>query len=98
MEQEKPQYTQEELERYEKRGAKITDEGWSQFEDGRLTIPERGASSSSLSAIRVVSSAYLRLLIFLLAILIPACPSSSLAFCLMFSAYKLNKQGDNIQP
>ena len=33
--------------------------------------------SSSLSAIRVVSSAYLRLLIFLLAILIPACASSS---------------------
>ena len=98
VEQEKPQYTQEELERYEKRGAKITDEGWSQSEDGQLTIPGRGASSSSLSAIRVVSSAYLRLLIFLLAILIPACPSSSLAFCLMFSAYKLNKQGDNIHP
>ena len=34
-------------------------------------------SSSSLSAIRVVSSAYLRLLIFLPAILIPACVSSS---------------------
>ena len=34
--------------------------------------------SSSLSAIRVVSSAYLRLLIFLLTILIPACASSSL--------------------
>ena len=34
-------------------------------------------SSSSLSAIRVVSSAYLRLLIFLPAILIPACASSS---------------------
>ena len=33
--------------------------------------------SSSLSAIRVVSSAYLRLLIFLLAILIPAFASSS---------------------
>ena len=32
------------------------------------------------SAIRVVSSAYLRLLIFLLAILIPACASSSPAF------------------
>ena len=32
-------------------------------------------SSSSFSAIRVVSSAYLRLLIFLLAILIPACAS-----------------------
>ena len=54
--------------------------------------------SSSLSAIRVVSSAYLRLLIFLLAILIPACASSSLAFLMMYSAYKLNKQGDNIQP
>ena len=24
--------------------------------------------------------------------------SSSLAFCMMYSAYKLNKQGDNIQP
>ena len=48
-------------------------------------------SSSSLSAIRVVSSAYLRLLIFLLAILIPACASSSLAFHMMYSAYKLNK-------
>ena len=50
--------------------------------------------SSSLSAIRVVSSAYLRLLIFLLAILIPACASSSPAFCMMYSAYKLNNQGD----
>ena len=35
--------------------------------------------SSSLSAVRVVSFAYLRLLIFLLAVLIPACASSSLA-------------------
>ena len=55
-------------------------------------------SSSSLSAMRVVSSAYLRLLIFLLAILIPVCASSSLDFLMMYSAYKLNKQGDNIQP
>ena len=54
--------------------------------------------SSFLSAIRVVSSAYLRLLIFLPAILIPACASSSQAFCMMYSAYKLNKQGDSIQP
>ena len=46
------------------------------------------------STIRVVSSAYLRLLIFLLAILIPACASSSLAFRMMYSAYKLNKQGE----
>ena len=53
---------------------------------------------SSLSAIRVVSSAYLRFLIFLPAILIPACASSSPAFLMMYSAYKLNKQGDNIQP
>ena len=45
-------------------------------------------SSSSLSAIRVVSSAYLRLLIFLPAILIPACASSSPAFLMMYSAYK----------
>ena len=54
--------------------------------------------SSSLCAIRVVSSAYLRLLIFLPEILIPACASSSLAFHMMYSACKLNKQGDNIQP
>ena len=47
-------------------------------------------------AIIVVSSAYLRLLIFLLASLIPACASSSLAFHMMHSTYKLNKQGDNI--
>ena len=55
-------------------------------------------SSFSLSAIRMVSSAYLGLLIFLPAILIPACASFSLALHLMYSAYKLNKQGDNIQP
>ena len=40
-------------------------------------------SSSLLSAISVESSAYLRLLIFLLVILIPACASSSLAFLMM---------------
>ena len=45
-----------------------------------------------------VSSAYLRLLIFLLTILFPACASSSPAFHMMFSAYKLNEQGDNTQP
>ena len=46
------------------------------------------ANSSSLSAIRVVSSAYMRLLIFLLAIFIPACASSCPAFCMMYSAYR----------
>ena len=54
--------------------------------------------SSSLSAIRLVSPAYLRLLIFLLAILIPACDLCSPAFCMMYSGYELNKQGDNTQP
>jgi len=44
----------------------------------------------------ILSPAYLRLLIFLPAILIPACVSSSPAFLMMYSAYKLNKQGDNI--
>ena len=46
----------------------------------------------------VVVSAYLRLLIFLPAILTPACASFSPAFLMMYTAYKLNKQGDNIQP
>ena len=54
--------------------------------------------SFSLSAIRVVSSVYLRLLIFLLEILTPACASSSLAFRIMYSTCKWNKQGDNLQP
>ena len=63
-----------------------------------FTFIKRLFSSSSLSAIRVVSSAYLRLLIILPAILIPVCASSSLAFLMMYSACKLNKRGDNIQP
>ena len=54
-------------------------------------------SYPSLSAIRVVLSGYLKLLIFLLTILIPACFSSTPAFLMMYSAYKLNNQGDNIQ-
>ena len=63
-----------------------------------FTFIKRRFSSSLLSAIRVVPSAYLRLLIFLLAILIPAYDSSSPGFCMMYSACKLNKQGDYIQP
>ena len=47
---------------------------------------EEALSSSSLSAIRTVSSAYLRLLIFLPAILIPAWASFSLAFPMTYSA------------
>ena len=49
------------------------------FSLSSFTFTKRLYSSSSLSAIRVVSSAYLRLLIFLLAVLIPACASSSSA-------------------
>ena len=48
--------------------------------------------NSSLFAIREVSSAYLRLLIFLAAILNSTCVSSSPAFLMMYSACKLNKQ------
>ena len=68
------------------------------FSLSSFTFIKRLFSSSSLSAIRVVSSIYLRLLIFLLAVLVPACASSSPAFLVMYSAYKLNKQGDKIQP
>ena len=53
-------------------------------------------NSSSFFAIRVVSSANLRLLVFLPAILIPACASSSPAFLMLYSTQELNKQGDNI--
>ena len=68
----------------------------SQFCHSPLSPSSRDCSSSSPSAIRVVASAYLRLLTFLRAILIPACASSSPAFLMMYSACKLNKQGDNI--
>ena len=69
------------------------------FSLSSFTLIKRFFSSSLLSSIGVVSSSYLRPLIFLMAILIPACDSSSLAFHVMYSAYKLNnKQGDNIQP
>ena len=44
-----------------------------------------------------MSSAYLRFLIFLPAILIPARASSSPAFLMTYSANKFNKQGDNRQ-
>ena len=59
------------------------------FSLSSFTFIKRLFSSSSLSAVRVVSSAYLRLLIFLPAILIPACASSSPAFLMMYSAYIL---------
>ena len=68
------------------------------FSLSSFTFTKRLFSSSLLSAIRAVVSAYLRLLIFLLAILIPAYASSSPVFFMIYFAYNLNKQGDNIQP
>ena len=50
------------------------------------------ASLTHSYAIRVVSSACLRLLIFFPSILIPACDSSSQALCMIYSAYKLNNE------
>ena len=49
-------------------------------------------------SLEVISSAYLTLLMFLPPILIPAYNSSTLAFLMMCSAYRLNKQGDSRQP
>ena len=61
-----------------------------------LSLSSRG--SLVLLHFHLVSSAYLRLLIFLPAILIPACAFSSPVFLMMYSAYKLNKHSDNTQP
>ena len=62
------------------------------FSLSSFTLIKRFFNSSSLSAIRVVSSTSLRLLIFL-----QAWDLSSLVFHILYSAYKLNKQADTIQ-
>ena len=67
------------------------------FSLSSFTLIKRFFSCSLLAAVRVVSSTYLRLLIFLLAVLTPPWASSSSAFHMMYSAYKLKKQGDDIQ-
>ena len=67
------------------------------FSLSSFTFIKRLLSYCWLSARMVVSSAYLKLLIYVPAIFIPACASSILAFFKMYSAYKLNKQGDSIQ-
>ena len=59
----------------------------SAFSLSSFTFIKRLFSSSSLSAIRVVSSAYLRLLIFLPEILIPGYESSCLAFHMIYSQF-----------
>jgi len=53
-----------------------------------FTLIQKLFDTSLFSAIRVVSSTYLRLLIFLLSILIPHCKSSHPAFLIMCSACK----------
>ena len=62
-----------------------------------FTFIKRLFTSFSLSAIRMVSSAYLRLLIFLPAILIPALASSSPKFYMIF-LHKVKEAGDSMQP
>ena len=57
-----------------------------------FTFIKRLFNSSLLSAIRVVTSTYLRLLIFLPVILIPAYAASSPAFCMMYSAYVIKNR------
>ena len=68
------------------------------FSVSSFTLIKRFFSSLSLSAIRIVLSVYLRLLIFFLVIFIPAHESSGPMFHMFYLAYKLNKQGDNTQP
>ena len=68
------------------------------FSLSSFTFIKRPFGSSYFSAMKVVLCAYLSCLMFLPAILIPACASSSPASFMMYSAYKLSKQGDNIQP
>ena len=68
------------------------------FSLSSFTYIKRLFSSSSVSDIRMFSSAYLRLLIFLPDNLDSSLYSSSPAFSMRYSAYKLNKWGDNIQP
>jgi len=62
------------------------------FSLSSFTLIKKFFSSCFLSGIRVIASVYLSFLIFLL-----AWDLSSLAFLMMYSACKLNKQSDNIQ-
>ena len=66
------------------------------FSLSSFTLLKKFFSSSLLFAIRVVPSAYLRLLIFLQAISVLVYESSDLTFHMMYSAQKLYKQDDNI--
>ena len=66
---------------------------WSSFFEywvlSQLYHSPLSSRGSSLSAVKVISSTYLRLLIFLLAILIPSCDSPSLTLCMIHAAQKI---------
>ena len=68
------------------------------FSLSSLTFIKRLFNCSSLSSIRVVSSAYLRLLIFLLENLFPACTSSSPAFHMIFCASPVAQRLKRLPP
>ena len=68
------------------------------FSLSSFTFIKRLFSSSALSAIMVLSSAYLSYWYFAQQSWFQACASPIPAFHMMCSAYKLNKPGDNIQP
>ena len=74
-------------------GSKITADGDCRHEIKRRLLLGRKAMTNLDIILKSKE-----LLIFLPAILIPACASSSPVFLMMYSAYKLNKQGDKIQP
>jgi len=63
-----------------------------------FTFIKRLFSSSSLSPARVVSICISEVIDISPSNLDSSCASSSPAFLMMYSAYKSNKQGDNIQP
>ena len=66
-----------------------------------FTLIDRLFNSSSLSVIKVMSFAYMRLLMFLLQSsfqLVQHPIQNFTAYKVNFSSYKVNKQGDNIQP
>ena len=68
------------------------------FSLSSFTFIKRLFSSSSLSAIKGGVICISEIIDISPWILIPAYASSSLAFCMMYSVYKLSNQGDNLQP
>ena len=70
------------------------------FSLSSFTLIRRLFRSPLLSDIKVADMpcAYLRLLMLIPVVLMPACDSSSLTFHMIYSEFNLNKQGDSIQP